>query len=255
MAGKHRKVSRRKSRVSRRWVPGLTAAAVKCHEPYHRTVDRRGDLNACAAGQRPTTRQFHVPDLRWYDLLRHGLFEDVRHTASRPVFPRTARASSMRLTATGAIRTSSSCPPDGAPVETGTALGIMNANNDPALSNLKLVILDNNSNRAGGGFWTTYYPFAPLLLTSAEPTPKRYDRADSGCRLRIQRQLERRHLPDQRRALRSEQPGRLRLRLRLRTPQRIRPDARRGASSPSNLEHSTTTTWWHRTARWSRRFR
>ncbi len=47
----------------------------------------------------------------------------------------------------------------------------MNANNDPALSNLKLVILDNNSNRAGGGFWTTYYPFAPLLLTSAEPTP------------------------------------------------------------------------------------
>ena len=33
------------------------------------------------------------------------------------------------------------------------------------------MILDNNTNRAGGGFWTTYGLFAPLLLTSAEPTP------------------------------------------------------------------------------------
>ncbi len=33
------------------------------------------------------------------------------------------------------------------------------------------MILDNNSNRGGGGFWTTYSVFAPLLLTSAEPTP------------------------------------------------------------------------------------
>ena len=32
-------------------------------------------------------------------------------------------------------------------------------------------MLDNNTNRAGGGFWTTYYPFAPLLFTSAAPTP------------------------------------------------------------------------------------
>ncbi|MDY6871164.1 MAG: PE-PPE domain-containing protein [Actinomycetota bacterium] len=56
--------------------------------------------------------------------------------------------------------------------QTGTALEIL-ANNDDAddLSNVELVILDNNSNRGGGGFWTTYSPFAPLLLTSAEPTP------------------------------------------------------------------------------------
>lgn len=56
--------------------------------------------------------------------------------------------------------------------QTGTALGIL-ANNDDEddLSNVDLVILDNNSNRGGGGFWTTYSPFAPLLLTSAEPTP------------------------------------------------------------------------------------
>ena len=55
--------------------------------------------------------------------------------------------------------------------QTGTALGILAANGDPALDDIDLVILDNNSNRAGGGFWTTYAAFAPLLGTSAEPTP------------------------------------------------------------------------------------
>ena len=52
--------------------------------------------------------------------------------------------------------------------QTGTALGSMS---DEDLENVELVILDNNTNRAGGGFWTTYDIFAPLLLTSAEPTP------------------------------------------------------------------------------------
>jgi PE-PPE domain len=52
--------------------------------------------------------------------------------------------------------------------QTGTAVAMLA--NDPALDNVKLVILDNNSNRAGGGFWTTYWMFAPLLGTSAEPT-------------------------------------------------------------------------------------
>ncbi|KUI29067.1 PE-PPE domain-containing protein [Mycobacterium sp. IS-1496] len=55
--------------------------------------------------------------------------------------------------------------------QTGTALGILAENDDPALNDIELVILDNNANRAGGGFWTTYSPFAPLLLTSAAPTP------------------------------------------------------------------------------------
>jgi hypothetical protein len=55
--------------------------------------------------------------------------------------------------------------------QTGTALAEMNANNDPALNNVQLVVLDNNTNRAGGGFWTTYSMFAPLLGTSAAPTP------------------------------------------------------------------------------------
>ncbi|WP_245233859.1 PE-PPE domain-containing protein [Mycobacterium sp. PS03-16] len=56
--------------------------------------------------------------------------------------------------------------------QTGTALEILanNADEDD-LSNVELVILDNNSNRGGGGFWTTYSPFAPLLLTSSAPTP------------------------------------------------------------------------------------
>jgi hypothetical protein len=55
--------------------------------------------------------------------------------------------------------------------QSGTALGDMQAAGDPALSNVRLVVLDNNTNRAGGGFWTTYWMFAPLLATSAAPTP------------------------------------------------------------------------------------
>ncbi|APE16010.1 hypothetical protein BOH72_13080 [Mycobacterium sp. WY10] len=54
--------------------------------------------------------------------------------------------------------------------QTGTALGKMQNNSDPALNNVRLVVLDNNTNRAGGGFWTTYWMFAPLLATSAAPT-------------------------------------------------------------------------------------
>jgi hypothetical protein len=55
--------------------------------------------------------------------------------------------------------------------QTGTALGDLAQNDPAALSDIDLVILDNNTNRAAGGFWTTYAPFAPLLLTSADPTP------------------------------------------------------------------------------------
>ncbi|MBV9514253.1 MAG: PE-PPE domain-containing protein [Mycobacteriaceae bacterium] len=55
--------------------------------------------------------------------------------------------------------------------QTSTALAIMQAKSDPAIQNLKLIVLDNNTNRAGGGFWTTYWMFAPLLFTSAAPTP------------------------------------------------------------------------------------
>ncbi|WP_253867638.1 PE-PPE domain-containing protein [Mycobacterium sp. GA-1285] len=53
--------------------------------------------------------------------------------------------------------------------QTGTALKQMS---DSEKDNVAFVILDNNTNRAGGGFWTTYAPFAPLLATSAEPTSK-----------------------------------------------------------------------------------
>jgi hypothetical protein len=52
--------------------------------------------------------------------------------------------------------------------QTGTALAGMSSIDK---SNVAFVILDNNTNRAGGGFWTTYAPFAPLLGTSATATP------------------------------------------------------------------------------------
>ncbi|GFG52537.1 PE-PPE domain-containing protein [Mycolicibacterium agri] len=56
--------------------------------------------------------------------------------------------------------------------QTGTALGLLG---DDGLENVDLVILDNNTNRAGGGFWTTYWPFAPLLLTSKAASPNDLD--------------------------------------------------------------------------------
>lgn len=66
--------------------------------------------------------------------------------------------------------------------QTGTALGILAANDasnapgdDDVLPTIGLVILDNNSNRAGGGFWTTYDTFAPLLFTSSAPSPNNLD--------------------------------------------------------------------------------
>ncbi len=59
--------------------------------------------------------------------------------------------------------------------QTGEALRLLAANDDPALADTDLVILDNNTNRAGGGFWTTYDIFAPLLFTSAQPTPNDLD--------------------------------------------------------------------------------
>jgi hypothetical protein len=65
--------------------------------------------------------------------------------------------------------------------QAGTALGIIaandaaNGNEEDILPTIGLVILDNNTNRAGGGFWTTYHQFAPLLFTTADPTPNNLD--------------------------------------------------------------------------------
>jgi PE-PPE domain-containing protein len=55
--------------------------------------------------------------------------------------------------------------------QTSTALAAMQANHDPSIDSVRLALLDNDTNRAGGGFWTTYWMFAPLLSTSAAPTP------------------------------------------------------------------------------------
>ena len=57
--------------------------------------------------------------------------------------------------------------------QTSTALSIMHDNSDPAQNSTDLVVLDNNTNRAAGGFWTTYWMFAPLLHTSNKPPPEK----------------------------------------------------------------------------------
>jgi hypothetical protein len=55
--------------------------------------------------------------------------------------------------------------------QTGTALATMQAGHDSSITSVQLAILDNDTNRAGGGFWTTYWMVAPLLATSAALTP------------------------------------------------------------------------------------
>ncbi len=54
--------------------------------------------------------------------------------------------------------------------QAGTALAILDQEGFD-FDQIGIVILDNNTNRAGGGFWTTYAPFAPLLFTTADATP------------------------------------------------------------------------------------
>lgn len=51
--------------------------------------------------------------------------------------------------------------------QTGTALNSLTQRS----KDLSFFLLDNNTNRPGGGFWTTYSAFAPLFGTSSAPTP------------------------------------------------------------------------------------
>ncbi len=84
--------------------------------------------------------------------------------------------------------------------QTGTALGILAKTREPTptLNNVKLVILDNNTNRAAGGFWTTYNIFAPLLLTSCGADAQQsWVCTVLDVALRVQHQLGRPHRPDQ----------------------------------------------------------
>jgi hypothetical protein len=171
-AGKHRKSSRRPSEVQRRSVPGLTAAAVGAASVSTAlmtgtTTTVAGppvELTALITPANSTAQIFASSSYYGVDWSQYGPQQVV------PFFlgPQgIVDALDRNGSDPNAVVLSSGWGAG----QTSTALAIMQANHDPAMNNLKLVVLDNNTNRAGGGFWTTYYPFAPLLLTSSAPTP------------------------------------------------------------------------------------
>jgi len=172
MPGKHRRPSRRRSKAVRRWAPSLTAAAVSATSLTTAlttgttvTVSPAVELTALITPANSTAQIFASSAYYGVDWSRYGSPQVV------PFF----------LGPQGIVNAidSNAGDPSGIVVlssgwgagQTSTALALMQANNDPALNDLRLVVLDNNTNRAGGGFWTTYWMFAPLLLTSAQPTP------------------------------------------------------------------------------------
>lgn len=172
MSGRHRKPSRTRSTTTR-WVPGLTAAAVSV----------TGLSTAVVTG---TTTTFAAPAVALAaaitpanstaQIFAGSTYYGTDYSKENPpqqVVP-------FFLGPQGIVDAIDQSQGDDNVVvvssgwgagQTGLALAQMEANNDPALNNVKLVILDNNTNRAGGGFWTTYWMFAPLLATSAAPEP------------------------------------------------------------------------------------
>jgi hypothetical protein len=174
MPGKHRKPSRRRSKAVRRLAPSLTAAAVSATSLTTAlttgttvTVSPAVELTALITPANSTAQIFASSDYYNHDWTPYGTPQVVPFFLG-PQGIVNAIDSGYQKNPTDPIVVLSSGWAAG---QTGTALATMHANHDPALNNLTLVVLDNNTNRAGGGFWTTYWMFAPLLLTSAQPTP------------------------------------------------------------------------------------
>jgi hypothetical protein len=172
MPGKHRKPSRRRSKVVRRWAPSLTAAAVSATSLTTAlttgttvTVSPAVEFTALITPANSTAQIFASSDYYNHDWTPYGTPQVVPFFLG-PQGIVNAIDSSYQKNPKDPIVVLASGWGAG---QTGTAIGIMT--NDPALGGVKLVVLDNNTNRAGGGFWTTYGLFAPLLLTSAAPTP------------------------------------------------------------------------------------
>jgi hypothetical protein len=173
MPGKHRKPSRRRSGRGR-WGSGLTAVAISTTSLT--TALATGTTTTVAAPSvelaaliTPANstsqifassgyygvnwpQQYGQPQVVPFFLGQQGIVDAVDRNTGDP---------------TGIVVLSSGWGAG----QTSTAMATIHGKNDPAASDMKLVILDNNTNRAGGGFWTTYSKFAPLLLTSADPPP------------------------------------------------------------------------------------
>ncbi len=156
----------------RRWAPSLTAAAVSATSLTTAlttgttvTVSPAVELTALITPANSTAQIFASSDYYGIDWSPYGSPQVVPFFLGPQGIVSAIDGSAGDPT--GIVVLSSGW----AAGQTSTALAMMQADHDPALNDLKLVVLDNNTNRAGGGFWTTYWMFAPLLLTSAQPTP------------------------------------------------------------------------------------
>jgi PE-PPE domain len=172
MPGKHRKPSRRRSKAARRLAPSLTAAAVSATSLTTAlttgttvTVSPAVELTALITPANSTAQIFASSDYYNQNWTPFGTPQVV------PFFLGPQGIVNAIDGSTGDPRGIVVLASGWGAGQTGTALAMMQANHDQTLNDLKLVVLDNNTNRAGGGFWTTYGLFAPLLLTSAAPTP------------------------------------------------------------------------------------
>jgi PE-PPE domain len=174
MAGKHHKRSRRRSSVARRGGTGLAAAAVSATSLSTAFVTGTTpavapavELMALVSQANSTSQFFAGTNYYGTDWTNEYGEQQVVPFLLGP----NGVAAAIRQHKDDEDPTGVTSSGWGAG-QTGTALASMS---DEDLENVDLVILDNNTNRAGGGFWTTYSIFAPLLLTSAEPTPNDLD--------------------------------------------------------------------------------
>ena len=173
MAGKHRKRSRIRSSISRCGT-GLATAAVGATSVSTAVVTGTTpaiapsvDLMALITPASSTSQIFATADYYGKDWTTvYGEQQIVPFFLGPSAIADAIRQHQDDAEPTGVISSGWGAG------QTGTALGLLS---EAELENVDLVILDNNTNRAGGGFWTTYYPFAPLLLTSAEPSPNDLD--------------------------------------------------------------------------------
>ena len=173
MAGNHRKSRRRQSVARRGWVSTLAAAAVTATSLTTAlttgttvTVSPAIELTATITPASSTAQVIASPTFYGYDY--------TQTYGQQQIVPFFLGPQGIVAAIDGHQNENNAVLSSGwGAGQTGTALGRLR--DDPALDSVKLVILDNNSNRAAGGFWTTYYIFAPLLLTSSEPTPNDLD--------------------------------------------------------------------------------
>lgn len=174
MAGKHRKAHRRKPSGQRYWASTLAAAAVGATSLTTAlstgttvAVSPAVQLAALITPANSTAQFFASSD--YYNQDWVGMYGQPQ------VVPFLLGPQGIA----NAIHNSDNDPQSGIAVlasgwgagQTGTALTVLKSRNDSALDDIDLVVLDNNSNRPAGGFWTTYSAFAPLLFTSAAPSP------------------------------------------------------------------------------------